>query len=275
MREQIIKSMAKSMRLKALEMALNAGSNGAHLGSAFSAIEILACLYGEVMKLPGKEVSEGEHDIFIPGKAHCVLAFYTALAYSGFFPVEDLDYFEKDGLELPGHPVMNVRRGIEFSGGSLGMALSQGAGMALGAKMKGSPRRVFVLLGDGECNEGSVWEAAMSASHFRLDNLIAIVDKNKLQYDGDTEDIMKLNDLGAKFTSFGFDVYSADGHDIPLLRKAFNEITVQKNAKPKILIADTIKGKGISFMENKKEWHHSILNKDQYDIAVNELRVKL
>jgi transketolase len=263
-----LRALADQMRLKALEMAYRTGPLGAHLGPGLSAIEIHACLFGDVMKL-GKDGTQG--DLFLPSKAHCVLAYYTALAYTGFFPIEDLDGFEVSGSELPGHPVKNEKRGITFSGGSLGMAPAQGIGVALAWRRKNIDRNVFVLVGDGECNEGSCWEAFMSAAHYKLDNLVIIVDENKLQYDGTTDQIMSLGNLTAKFQSFGFDCAYVDGHDVGKLHPVLAAAARSRNGKPQAVIADTIKGKGVSFMEGRKEWHHSRLTKEQYDLAVAEL----
>ena len=263
-----LRDMAHRMRLKSLEMNHKVGHLGAHIGPALSAIEILACLYGDVMKL-GLDGTPG--DLFIPSKAHCVLAYYTALAFSGFFPEEELETFEVNGSELPGHPVRNDRKGIAFSGGSLGMGPSVGIGVALGWRRKGIDRNVFVLVGDGECNEGSVWEAFMSAAHYKLDNYVIIVDENKLQYDGTTDQIMSLGNLQEKLRSFGFDVAYVDGHDVAKLHPALAAAARSRNGKPVAIIADTLKGKGVSFMEGRKEWHHSRLTKEQYEQALVEL----
>lgn len=271
MAEKEIKIMADWMRRKSIDMAYLAGKNGAHLGPGLSAIEIIACLYGGVMNIDPQNPETKERDIFIPSKAHCVLAYYTALAYCGYFPIEALDDYEKDGSFLPGHPVMNVEKGIEISGGSLGMGVSQGVGLALAAKLSGQNKRIYVLTGDGECDEGSIWEGIMSAVHLNLNNLIIIVDQNKLQYDGPTSDIMNLGRLRDKLTAFGLSVYGANGHDISALLLAFQKMKEEHTERPKVLIADTIKGKGISFMENKKEWHHAILTKEQYETAKCEL----
>jgi transketolase len=200
-----------------------------------------------------------------------VLSFYTALAFTGRFPEQDLDTFETDGSDLPGHPVMNADKGIAFSGGSLGMGPAQGIGMALAYRRKGCDGNIFVLLGDGECDEGSIWEAAMSAAHFKLDNLILIIDNNKLQYDGPTEQIMALRSLADKFSSFGFEVFAVDGHDMGGLYEVLTKAVGHRDGRPKVVVADTVKGKGVCFMEHKKEWHHSRLSKEQYEQAVAEL----
>ena len=272
---EYISELAKKMRISAIEMGYNAGKNGAHFGGGLSCIEILACLYGGVMNIDPKNPTAEKRDIFIMSKAHGVLALYTALAHTGFFPVEDLKTFEQNETELPGHPVMNPARGIEFSGGSLGMGLSQGVGVALAYKRKNIDNHVFVLLGDGELDEGEVWEAAMSAAHFKLDNLIVIVDKNKLQLDGATFDIMDLFDIDKKFSAFGFDTYSIDGHDILKLYEVLKNAVENKNSRPKVIIADTVKGKGISFMENRVEWHHAALSQKQYEVAMLELGIEV
>jgi len=266
-----LRILADKMRLKALEMAYRAGSTGAHIGPALSCIEILACIYGAFMA-PGNDHTQFRcRNVFIPSKAHCVLSLYTALAYTGHFSEYELDTFELDGSELTGHPVMNPTKGIEFSGGSLGMGPSQAIGLALAFRRKGLNGNVFVLLGDGECDEGAVWEAAMCAAHFKLDNIIFIIDKNKLQYDGPTEDILALGNLSDKFRSFGFDVNEVDGHNVEELYSTLRKLVSDRNQRPKAVVALTVKGKGVSFMENKKEWHHARLSKPQYEMAVKEL----
>ena len=266
-----LRDFAKKIRLSAIKIGYAAGKKGAHFGGGLSSVEILACLYGGIMNVDPHNPTREDRDIFIAGKAHCVLSLYPALAYSGFFPVERLEEFEKDASEFGGHPTMNVALGIEFSGGSLGMGLSQGVGVALGFRRKNLDNHVFVLIGDGECNEGSVWEAAMSAAHFQLDHLIVIVDKNGLQYDGETSAVMDLQNLSAKFCSFGFDTYETDGHDVIALCDAFEDALRKKNGRPKAIVAKTVKGKGVSFMENRAEWHHGILSQKNYELAIAEL----
>lgn len=266
-----IRELAKKIRISVIETGYLAGKKGAHFGGALSAVEILACLYGGVMKIDPKNPTAQPRDIFIASKAHCVLALYSALAHSGFFSVDDLKTFEQDESDLGGHPVMNISRGIEFSGGSLGMGLSQGIGVALGYRRMNVDNHIFVLLGDGECDEGSVWEGIMAASHFKLDNLIVIVDKNNLQSDGFTSNIMSLDNLSFKFFSFGLDVFEVDGHNINELCDTFQIVLNTKNNRPKIIIANTIKGKGISFMENKFEWHHRILTQQQFEEAIHNV----
>lgn len=264
-----IKSMAKNMRYNTLKMALNAGNNGAHLGGALSCIEIFAVLYGGIMNFDISAPEWNERDRFLAGKAHCVLAYYTALHEVGFVSLEELETFEHNGSLLVGHPMMNLMYGIEYSGGSLGMALSVGVGMAFDAKQKKRKNRIFVLLGDGECDEGSNWEAFMSARQFCLDNLIVIIDRNHLQYDGLTTEIMNLGNLSQKIVSFDWEVIEVDGHNIQALYESLT-LPIQKD-KPRVVIADTVKGKGVSFMERNREWHHGTLNQIQFETAISEI----
>jgi len=268
---QNIKAMAIRMRKHALSMAFSAGVNGAHLGGGLSMIEIMATLYGGVLHFDPHHPEWEDRDRFILSKGHGVLAYYSALAEAGFFSVDDLKKFEVNGEFLPGHPVMNIKKGIECSGGSLGMGLSFGVGVALTGKMREKLYRTYVLLGDGECNEGTVWEAAMSASHFHLSHLIAIIDWNSLQYDGYCSDIMNPGDIRAKWESFGWNVIEPDGHNVISLYQAFSDSMQESVNKPTVIIAHTVKGKGVSFMENHKEWHHSRLSKEQYELACAEI----
>jgi transketolase len=263
--------MARRMRERALQMALSAGANGSHIGGGLSIIEIMATLYGGILRLDPINPEWDDRDRFILSKGHGVLAYYPALAEAGFFPMDDLKKFEVNGEFLPGHPVMNMKKGIECSSGSLGMGLSFGVGVALAGKMRNKFYHTYVLLGDGECNEGTVWEAAMAASHFQLSNLIAIIDKNQLQYDGVCSEIMNMDNLKAKWESFGWDVTEVDGHDIRALYQAFQSCAQSTEIKPHVIIAHTIKGKGVSYMENKKEWHHSSLSQKQYEMAISEI----
>jgi transketolase len=234
-----------------------------------SAMEIMAVLYGRVLRLDKNNPTWPERDRFIASKAHCVLAHYAALAEAGFISREELATFEKNGTRLAGHPAINLALGLEYSGGSLGLAIGVAVGLALDAKRKGRGHRVFVLLGDGELDEGSNWEGFMAAAHFKLDNLVAVVDKNRLQYDGPTEDIMALGDLGAKMRAFGWQVAEVDGHDPGELAEALES---RPEGRPLAVIANTVKGKGVSFMEDVRDWHHSSLSQAQYDQAAQEVR---
>ena len=264
-----IEQMSKRMRKNVLDMALSAGANSSHFGGGLSIIEITATLYGAIMKYDPDNPEWNERDRFILSKGHGVLGYYTALAEAGFVPVDDLLTFEKTESYLVGHPVINRQKGIEFSNGSLGMGLSLGIGVAIAGKIKNSKYKVYVLIGDGECNEGSIWEAAMAASQFKLDNLVAIIDKNNFQLGGPNKDIMSVGDLVAKWCSFGWDVAEVDGHNVGELYDAFCRVNV--SGKPSAIIANTIKGKGFSFSENNNAWHHAVLTKSQYELAIDEL----
>ena len=255
------------MRLMALQMAYQSGKNGSHLGGGLSAIEIFATLYGEVMHIDSANPYDEERDRLVVSKGHCVLAYYTALCKAGFLSEEDLRHFEINGSFLHGHATRNIQRGVEFSGGSLSMGMSFAVGEALACKQKGLKNRVFVVVGDGECDEGLIWEAAMAAANFRLNNLIVIVDQNQLQYDGLTQTVMNQLSLSEKFKAFGFDTTEVDGHNCEELSKALQYLS----DRPQCIIAKTIKGKGVSFMEGKKEWHHATLNKEQYEQAQKEV----
>lgn len=259
--------MSKRMRLAALDMGLASGNNGSHLGGSLSCIEILAVLYGDVLQYDVRNPMDPTRDRFIPSKNHCVLAHIPALAEAGYIPYEEIVEFQKDGGRLTGYP-QRVEIGLEYSGGSLGMAISVGVGLALSAKEHKRNSQIYILMGDGELNEGSIWEAFMSAAHYKLDNLTAIIDRNHLSYDGNTEEVMGLDSLSAKMESFNWHVSNCDGHKVDELLTAFND---KVEGKPHIIIADTIKGKGISFIENKPEWHHHRLSKDEYEIAKAEV----
>lgn len=262
-----LKELSEDIRKSVIDMAFAAGKNGSHIGPALSTVEIFAALYGKVLKFDTKFPNADNRDRVIISKGHCVLAYYSALYYAGFISKEDLKSFETNGSHFHGHAMRNLANGIEFSGGSLSMGMSFAVGVALACKKKNLHNRVFVLVGDGECDEGLIWEAAMSASHYHLDNLTVIVDQNKLQYDGKTTEVMNHDDLAQKFQAFGFDTVKVDGHDPYKLAIAFEKTS----DKPICVIADTIKGKGISFMEGIKTWHHSVLNEQQYKKAKEEL----
>ncbi len=266
-RIQELKEMSKRIRLTGLEMALAAGNGGSHLGGSFSCVEIMAVLYGEVLRLDPKRPEWEERDRFLPSKNHCVLSHFPALAERGYLSVEECMEFQKDGGRMTGYP-KNVEIGLEYSGGSLGMAISVGIGMALSFREKKKESRVFVLMGDGELNEGCIWEAFMSAAQFRLDNLVAVIDRNHLSYDGDTETVMGLEPLADKFRCFNWNPICCDGHDIGQLLGAFSKV---RAGMPNVIIADTVKGKGVSFMENRPEWHHSRITREQYELAREEI----
>ena len=270
---QNLRQMAHRMRKKLLDTSLAAGANSSHFGGGLSTIEIVATLFGAIMRFDPKSPEWNERDRFILSKGHGCLGLYTALAETGFVSEADLQNFEKTDSILIGHPVMNRQKGIEFSTGSLGMGLSLGIGVALAGKKRGSPYKVYVLMGDGECNEGSVWEAAMAVPNFNLKNLIAIIDRNKFQQTGSNQDIMSIGDVSQKWASFGWEVAEVDGHDVGAL---YDVLSKENNSeKPLAIVAHTIKGKGFTFSENNNDWHHKILTKAQYDIAIAELNQSL
>tara|TARA_B100000963_G_scaffold91149_1_gene78458 strand:+ start:8279 stop:9112 length:834 start_codon:yes stop_codon:yes gene_type:complete len=266
-----LEEMSKRLRLHAIDMGLHSGEKGSHLGGSLSCVEIMSVLFGHLMKFDVKNPHWERRDRFIPSKAHCGLSHFPALADVGFFNKDDVaDEYIKDGGYLYGHP-MDIKIGLEYSGGSLGMALSFAIGIALSNRSKKINAKTYLLVGDGELHEGSIWESFMAASHFKLSNIIVIVDRNGLCMDGPIDDVMSLGDLKMKLESFGWNVNSCDGHDISSLLNAFSN---SSDVKPNIIIADTIKGKGIDFMENKIEWHFSSLTQEQYDDAKSQILEK-
>ncbi len=268
MNVQKIKSMANKMRRNILDIS-HSCNQSTHLGGGLSMVDIMATLYGAVLKYDIKNPTWEDRDRFILSKGHGCLGYYSALLEIGFLSEEVFASFQTNESDLIAHPVMNIPLGIESSNGSLGQGLSMGVGMALAAKRKKMKHRVYVMLGNGECNEGAVWEASMSASHYQLDNLIAIVDNNGYQNDGSSDTVMDCSNIGMKWESFGWNVCSVDGHNVSDLYTAFVEHDVKN--KPKTIIAQTIKGKGVSFMENSSEWHHNRLTKKQYEQALQEM----
>ena len=264
-----IKSFTLKVRKNILEMAVAAGAGSAHFGGALSIAEIVSILFAYQMKIDKKNPNWEERDRFILSKGHACLAYYAALCEIGYISKEELKTFEKNDTNLLGHPVINRKLGIDFSNGSLGMGLSLGIGVAISSKKKKKKFNVYVVIGDGECNEGSIWEAAMAAPNFKLDNLYAIIDKNNFQQTGSNKEIMNVASLKDKWSSFGWHTVELDGHNIEELYNFFNDSG--KINKPKAIIAHTIKGKGFSFSENNNDWHHSILTKSFYDKALKEL----
>ncbi|MDR0391880.1 MAG: transketolase [Planctomycetaceae bacterium] len=265
---EILSTMAKNIRRRVLDMCYSAGASGAHLGGALSIVELLAVLYGSVLRYDPKNPEWEERDRFILSKGHTGLALYAVLAEVGILTQEEIDSFQKNESNFTTHPIINRQKGIEFSTGSLGMGFSLGVGVALAAKMKKQQHRIFVCLGDGECNEGSVWEAIMSASNFQLDNLIVIVDKNAFQQSGKTNEIMSNEQLESKFQAFDWNVINVEGNNIKQLLDAFDKY--KPNGKPFAFISNTIKGYGFTFAENNIAWHHGVMSKSQYEAAVAE-----
>jgi len=259
--------ICKTIRKSILNTSLAAGASSSHFGGSLSTVEILVTLFEEILKYKSNNPLWVDRDRFILSKGHACLGYYSILAEKGFFSKDELQLFEKNDSFLLGHPVINKKFGIEFSNGSLGMGVSLGIGVAIAAKKRKKNYSTYVLIGDGECNEGSVWEAAMSAPHFKLDNLTVILDNNNLQQTGSNNEIMTTESLAKKWSSFNWHVIEVDGHNIEDLTKAFNI----KSNKPKLILAKTIKGKGFTFSENNNDWHHKILSKSQYEIAIKEL----
>ena len=267
-----IKNFATNVRKNILDMAVCAGASSAHFGGALSITEIISTLFSHQMKIDRKDPKWEERDRFILSKGHACLAYYAALCEVGYISKEELKTFEKNDTNLLGHPVINRNLGIGFSNGSLGMGLSLGIGVAISSKKKKKDFNVYVIIGDGECNEGSVWEAAMAAPNYNLNNLYAIIDKNNFQQTGSNKEIMNVESLKDKWSSFGWYTVELDGHNIQELYNFFeNSKQIQK---PKALIANTVKGKGFSFSENNNDWHHSVLTKSFFEKALNELNKK-
>ncbi len=255
-----MQDLAKEIRRKILEIIYKTKSP--HIGSCFSMVELFVAFYFKIYR---------DKDRFVLSKGHGVPALYSVLFKKGFISQETLEGFAKDGGTLEQHPTRNLSQGIEITSGSLGHGLSIGAGMALAGKYDQETYRVFVYLGDGELNEGSVWEAVMFAKHHQLDNLIAIVDCNKLQATGRTKEIIDLEPLAEKWRSFGWRVKEIDGHNLEEITDALEGVPFD-NGKPSCLIAHTIKGKGVSFMENKVEWHDKFPDEEEYKKALTELK---
>ena len=241
-----------------------------HPGGSLSVCEILTTLYFTQMNVDPKDPQKADRDRLVLNKGHAVPMLYRVLAEKGFFPVEEMSTLRDFETRLQGHPCMNDTPGIDMSTGPLGLGLSTAIGMALAAKLDNAPTRVYAVLGDGEINEGNVWEACMSAVKFKVDNLCAILDWNGVQLDGTAEEIMPMGDIRAKFESFGFHCIECDGHDVEALYNAFEEAKTIKG-KPTMVLAHTIKGKGVSFMEGKSGWHGKAIGDEDFAKAMEEL----
>lgn len=263
-----LEKIANRIRMGIIE-EVYAGKSG-HPGGSLSCADILTVLYFNQMNINEKEPNAPSRDRFVLSKGHCAPALYACLAKKGFFDKEKLEGFRKINGELQGHPDKNKVCGVDMSTGSLGQGLSVANGMALASKINHDGYRVYCLLGDGEIEEGQVWEAAMAASKYKLDNLCAIVDYNNLQIDGTVEEVKGLNNLEGKFKSFGFNTIVIDGHNMEQLIDSFETAKISKG-KPTVIIAKTIKGKGVSFMENKAEWHGKAPSDEEYELAIKEL----
>ncbi len=263
--------VAKRIRRHIIDMTYNTGKTGAHLGGSLSIVELLAGLYSGVIKYHAEDPDWDGRDRVILSKGHAALALYPALAEAGIIKEEELATFKNDGSRLGGHPSLNGLPGIEFASGSLGQGLSLGVGVCMALKRKNNlTPRTFVFLGDGECNEGSVWEAAMSAGHYALDNLVAVIDTNAIQYDGFTTEVMSMVPFEKKWQGFGWNTKVIDGHNIEEILDAYS----YTGDKPLAVIANTVKGKGVSFMENNWKYHNASLSKELYEQAKLELETK-
>ena len=265
-----LKSVSKKLRCNVLKMIHN--SNSGHPGGSLSCIDILNVLFSKSMKhYPECEINPDyvNRDRFILSKGHASAALYSVMAHCGYFSEDELLTFRKFGSKLQGHPCSNKLKGVEISTGSLGQGLSIACGMAMGLKLDKIDSKVFVYMGDGELQEGSVWEAVMNASHRKLDNLIVFVDRNRLQIDGSTENVKALGDVKSKFEAFGWNAIEIDGHNI---EEIYSSVEKAKNAdKPFVIVANTVKGKGVSFMENNAGWHGKAPSDEDLQKALKEL----
>ena len=260
--------MANEIR-KDIITAVHSAKSG-HPGGSLSAADIYTYLYFEELNIDPKDPRKADRDRFVLSKGHTAPGYYAALANRGFFPVEDLKTLRKVGSYLQGHPDMKHIPGVDMSSGSLGQGISAAVGMAISAKLSNDSYRVYTLVGDGEIQEGQVWEAAMLAGHRKLDNLVVIVDNNNLQIDGPINEVNSPYPIDKKFEAFNFHVINIDGHDFDAINAAFKEAKATKG-QPTAIIAKTVKGKGVSFMENQASWHGAAPNDEQYEIAMADL----
>lgn len=275
MENQALLEMEKNackVRMYTIEGVFNAKSG--HPGGSLSAADIITYLYFKEMKVDAAHPDDPNRDRFVLSKGHCCPSLYGALALKGYFSGEEIKSLRHIGAMLQGHPDMKHTPGIDMSSGSLGQGVSAACGMALAGKYDKADYRVYAMLGDGECEEGQVWEAAMFAAHNKLDNLCLIVDFNGLQIDGSVNDVAGLEPLDKKFEGFGFEVLKIDGHNFDEIEAAFNKAKTVKD-KPTVIIAKTIKGKGVSYMENQVGWHGKAPNAEEYKVAMDELNAKL
>jgi transketolase len=267
--DQIRMLQARSILYRKLILKMIYNARAGHTGGSLSCVDILNVLYNHVMDINPLNFGQIDRDHYIHSKGHSVEALYAVLADKGFFPLEELDTLEKHSSPFSGHPTRHVP-GVEHNTGALGHGLSFAVGLALAGKLDARRGRVFTLLGDGELDEGSNWEASASAAHYRLDNLIVIVDRNRLQISGRTEAVMALEPLGDKFRAFGYAVREVDGNDVAALATLFGHLPFEEG-RPSLVLAHTVKGKGISFIEDRMEWHHHVPTKAEYVAALQEL----
>jgi len=266
---ELIQEKAKMSRLGTIRLISLAKSG--HYGSSFSSSEIFATLYYHVMHYDPKNPPWPSRDRFVMGKGHSAVGVYPILADVGFFPKEDLETYTQLGSPFGDHPDMNKIKGIDFSSGSIGHGLSVGVGMSLGARIDNEKYRTYILMGDGELQEGQVWEAAMSAANFKLGNLVAIVDNNKVTVDGHTEELMNVDPIKEKWESFGWNVVEVDGHDVEALIETFDNLPSTDSDVPTVILCDTVAGKGVSFMEYGYEWHVANLGESDIQKAIEEI----
>ena len=264
--------VAYKIRKNAVTAVYSAASG--HPGGSLSIADIMSVLYFDEMNIDPKNPKNPDRDRFVLSKGHCTPALYGTLAERGFFPVEDLKTFRQIDSVLQGHPDMKHIPGVDMSTGSLGLGISAACGMALAGKIDKKDYRVYSVLGDGEIEEGQVWEAAMYAAHYKLDNLCAFIDSNGLQIDGPTKDVMNSDPIDEKFKAFGWNVIVIDAHDIQAIKDALAKAKTVKG-QPTAIVAKSVKGKGVSFMENNVSWHGSAPNQEQYEQAISELDAKL
>lgn len=262
---------ATKIRMGIIEGTYNAKAG--HPGGSLSAADVFAYLYEKEMRVDPKNPKWDDRDRLVLSKGHCAPGLYAALAYKGFFPVEDLKTLRHIDSYLQGHPNMNTVPGVDMSTGSLGQGISVAVGMAKGAKYLGKDVNIYAVLGDGEIEEGQVWEAMMFANQYKLDNLCIIIDCNGLQIDGPCSEVMSAEPIDEKVKAFGFDVITIDGNDFDEIEKAFDAF--HKSTKPFAIIMNTVKGKGVSYMENQVGWHGKAPNEEEYNIAMAELNAKL
>lgn len=267
-KKEYLEYLCKQFRVDLIETLHNIQTG--HPGGSLSAAEIIITLYFEKMNIKPDEPKWGERDKFILGKGHAAPALYWTLGEKGYFPKEDFQSLRQLGSHLQGHPSADKTPGVELSTGPLGLGLSAGIGMALVDKLNNKENYTYVLMGDGEIQEGIIWEAAMSASKFKVDNLIAILDNNGVQLDGTVDEVMPMGDISAKWKAFGWNIIEADGHSVEGISNAIDEAKTVKGM-PTIIIAKTVKGKGVSFMEGKNIWHGKPIDDEHYKIAMEEL----
>jgi len=266
-----LKKLANAMRINVVDMVYTAQSG--HIGGSLSAADFVTALYFDLMKLDPANPKWDDRDRFVLSKGHVCPIWYSALAMRGYFPVEELKTLRKNASRLQGHPIATYLPGLDASSGSLGLGYAQAVGIAMEGKLlKKKDYKVYTVLGDGELNEGVVWESSLAAAKYKLDNLVAIVDVNNLQLDGTLDEVLPIEPIDAKFRAFGFDVLTMDGHDMADVLTTLTKAKHARNGKPTVVLATTVKGKGVSFMENQLDWHGKAPNDAQYQQAIAELQ---